>query len=54
MTEPNPGSEEAQEQGCICPVMDNNHGQGIPDGKGGYVFWMNDNCPVHANPDRQR
>jgi len=25
---PNPGSEQARAVGCICPVFDNEHGQG--------------------------
>jgi len=38
---PNPGSNEAIELGCICPVLDNNHGMG----KG--PFWYTEGCPVH-------
>lgn len=45
---PNPGSDEAVEQGCICPVLDNNHGEGIPYGKNGeQCFWINYGCPLH-------
>lgn len=46
MSSPNPGSPEAREQGCICPVIDNNRGR--------YAPWPPDNwviaagCPVHA------
>lgn len=47
-TKPNPGSAEAIEQGCICPVMDNNNGAGIiMDGE--QVFWYTEGCPVHHN-----
>ena len=27
-TVPNPGSKEAREQGCLCPIIDNEHGKG--------------------------
>jgi len=42
---PNPGSEEARKQGCICPVMDNEHGAGYlgnPD-----MFVKIEGCPIH-------
>ena len=41
---PNPGSEKAVEQGCVCPVMDNHYGEGSV--RGG--FWINDNCLLHG------
>lgn len=44
---PNPGSDEAMEQGCTCPVMDNCHGEGFPYG-GKQSFYVNENCPVHG------
>jgi hypothetical protein len=43
--EPNPGSDEAREQGCKCPVLDNNHGKFAPWPPDGW--WMNESCPVH-------
>lgn len=42
MSKPNPGSKEAQEQGCICAIMDNNYGAGV-NGE----FWITGGCPVH-------
>jgi hypothetical protein len=45
MKTPTPGSPEAQEQECTCPVMDNNYGKGI--GKPP-KFWMNQECPLHG------
>jgi len=46
----NPGSKEAQDEGCTCPVLDNNYGKGMP-GKGGKPnFWMNGDCPLHGFP----
>lgn len=40
---PNPGSKEAQDEGCTCPVLDNNHGKGVNGS-----FWMNGDCPLHG------
>ena len=48
---PNPGSEEAQEQGCICPVEDNNYGEGFKWGNNQKCFWMTDGCPLHDNSE---
>lgn len=52
MNTPNPGSPEAAEQGCTCPVLDNGHGSGawggIRDEDGNHAFWINDNCPLHG------
>jgi hypothetical protein len=45
MTEPvpNPGSDAAQEHGCTCPVLDNNHGRTTS-------YWVVDgDCPLHAH-----
>lgn len=45
MTIPNPGSDEAIEQGCSCPVLDNNHGEeALGDTRG---FWITPGCPLH-------
>ena len=47
---PSPGSKEAQKKGCTCPVMDNHHGKGFPyPGVDTPAFWINGNCPLHAN-----
>ena len=46
MTEiPNPGSQEAKDQGCICAVLDNNHGKTAPWPPDGW--WITEGCPVH-------
>lgn len=42
---PNPGSDEAGALGCLCPVMDNNHGKRAPYPPGGW--WITAGCPVH-------
>jgi hypothetical protein len=36
-----PGSEEAYEKGCKCPILDN---QDQPVGK----KWVNGDCPLHG------
>jgi hypothetical protein len=45
---PNPGSDEAVDMGCICPVLDNDYGNGLPYLEG--AFWITQGCPIHA-PD---
>ena len=43
---PNPGSPEAVEAGCKCPVLDNNHGRGAIVGG---LYWINVCCPLHGD-----
>lgn len=53
MKTPNPGSKEAIEMGCKCPVLDNAHGKGyrgIPN-----VFVYSSLCELHhprVDPDQ--
>jgi len=46
----NPGSDEALDAGCQCPVLDNGHGAGCgqfgEDGRP--LFWINEECPIHG------
>lgn len=42
---PNPGSYAALDLGCICAVMDNNHGNYSAWPGGGY--WITEGCPLH-------
>ena len=43
-----PGSNEAVDQGCICPQIDNAYGQGIMGlGKAYYIV---SGCPLHDPP----
>lgn len=50
MSAPNPGSREARDAGCICAVLDNNHGEFAPWPDDGW--WITQGCPVHASaPD---
>lgn len=44
---PKPGSKEAIERGCKCPVMDNHHGKGLPNGD----YWISADCPLHSNDE---
>lgn len=54
MTTPNPGSDEAIEQGCTCAVLDNAHGKGAyVDSDGNPVFWISCDCPIHADATKQ-
>lgn len=49
---PNPGSDEALYQGCICPVLDNYYGEGFMiDGE--RQFWISEDCPLHNQKGRQ-
>lgn len=46
---PNPGSDEALDQGCTCPVMDNGHGRGYyTDPDGVIQFVISCDCPIHG------
>jgi hypothetical protein len=46
-----PGSHAAILAGCICPVIDNNHGDGYrgkPD-----QFMVRGDCPLHAEKSKR-
>lgn len=48
-----PGSDEAIEAGCICPVMDNGHGRGYMGGMkdretGKTMYVVFTDCPIHT------
>lgn len=45
MSIPNPGSREAGEQGCICPVMDNWRGSDEIGRIRGFIVVAG--CPLH-------
>jgi hypothetical protein len=53
---PNPGSDEALEQGCKCPRLDNNRGKGIHYSTGsggeGFLWWQSEDCPLHGKLNR--
>lgn len=53
----NPGSPEALNVGCECPVLSNGHGIGAyggaisePDSPWKKAFWINGDCPIHGKP----
>jgi hypothetical protein len=52
MNTPNPGSNEAQCDGCICPVLDNGRGKGylggMKDDDGNTLFVIVVGCPLHS------
>lgn len=56
MTVPNPGSAEARTLGCVCPIMDNNHGLRHPylDEYGQGHYWIVDTCPIHYTTTRSQ
>ena len=41
-----PGSNKAIEMGCLCPVLDNECGQGYMGNDG--IFVINEECPLHG------
>ena len=43
---PNPGTKEAIEAGCTCPVLDNCRGKGYMGIEGTFVY--TEGCPVHG------
>lgn len=43
---PNPGSKEAIDLGCSCPVIDNHYGKGILIEEN-QEFWISQDCIVH-------
>ena len=49
---PNPGSKEALAKGCLCAVLDNNHGKRAPYPPDGW--WITAGCPVHAPSPRSK
>jgi hypothetical protein len=49
---PKPGSPEAVDMGCSCPIMDNAHGLGrFGLGKD---WWINSECKLHSLPVEER
>jgi hypothetical protein len=43
---PNPGSNEAIELGCTCPVLDNGHGNPELGRIRGFI--CREDCPIHG------
>jgi hypothetical protein len=53
MTHPNPGSAQAVNLGCRCPVIQNHWGAGVKQLGGGRKFWVAEECPLHAERIRR-
>ena len=45
---PKPGSDEATDRGCLCPVLDNAHGAGHYGDGDKYGWVINAECPLHG------
>jgi hypothetical protein len=43
-----PGTQEAIDAGCTCPVIDNHYGKGIPEPDGTVHYWYSSSCPTHG------
>lgn len=41
------GGRFAVDNGCLCPVLDNNHGFGF-ETKEGQMWVINEECPIHG------
>lgn len=50
---PNPGTKEALDLGCTCPVIDNHYGHGVPTLHGEPSFWYTEGCPVHSEGEEE-
>ena len=55
---PNPGSPEATQQGCTCPVLDNAHGAGWLCStswlRSNGLFMVRADCPLHGTEARAK
>ena len=53
---PAPGSPEATEQGCTCPVFDNCKGSGcgLTDKDGNPLYYINEKCHLHGREKESR
>jgi hypothetical protein len=50
----NPGSDEAQTEGCRCPIVDNHYGDGMYKDKDGVaIFVVNMACPIHGSETKE-
>lgn len=45
---PHPGSPEAVDQGCRCPIIDNGHGKGRGGNGERFGWFMRQDCPLHG------
>lgn len=47
---PTPGSAEAVDLGCTCPIIDNHYGKGVPM-NGKRFHWTEADCPLHGDAE---
>lgn len=53
--EPTPGSDEAVNKGCVCPIIDNCYGKGVGGDGEQHGWWVTAECPLHGtNPYRMQ
>ena len=47
---PTPGTQEAHDAGCVCPVLDNNHGRFpvFTDDQGRDQWYLRLDCTIHG------
>lgn len=45
-----PGSVEAVQQGCTCPISDNKNGKGLSINEDSF-FWVSHECPLHFSKE---
>ncbi len=45
-----PGSNEAIDNGCTCPILSNNNGAGsrLTNNDGEPMYWKSSDCPLHG------
>lgn len=51
--DPPPGSPEAKERGCKCPVLDNAHGKGCYGDGAKFSWWISGRCEMHCGGTSQ-
>lgn len=47
-TTPNPGSAAAIGQGCVCAIIDNYYGEGVPGSDGSRYWYRSMDCSLHG------
>ena len=50
---PSPGSNDAVEAGCTCPILDNAHGGGFPGKEGSVMYWVAQGCRLHGQAHKE-
>lgn len=50
---PDPGSNAAIKQGCICPVLNNARGKGIGGNGAKHGWWITEGYPLHGKKEQE-